>query len=238
MSAVLIVDDEKNVLLTISIGLKRYQYTVLQAQSGPEALKVMDRSPCPFVVTDIRMSPMDGFTLADKIREKYPWVKLIFMSAYGSDILKEDKIKQYPFPRLTKPFEINQLVELLQEQTEGARWKEILVLGEKNNWEKIIGRFSKSGWLLHLLEDSTRIPGLLRRKSFQGFILDGCSTQDDMPQTLNSIDRWAPGRPVLLLAERSKGGDGKPEDISNVVKRDRFMQDHTWALKCLDRCFH
>lgn len=238
MSAVLIVDDEKNVLLTISIGLKRYQYTVLQAQNGPEALEVMDQSPCPFVVSDIRMSPMDGFTLAEKIREKYPWVRLIFMSAYGSDILQEDKIKQYPYPRLTKPFEIRQLVELLQKETRNSQWKEILVLGETADWEKIMGRFSEDGWLLHLLEDGSRLAGLLREKSFQGFILDGRSLQDGMPQALNRIDRSAPGQPVLLLAERSRDGDGKPEDISNVVKRNRFMQDHSWALKCLKRCFY
>ena len=70
MSRVLIVDDEKNVLKTLSIGLRRYKYLVEQAQNGPDALTILDRESCDFVVSDIRMSPMDGYTLASEIQQK------------------------------------------------------------------------------------------------------------------------------------------------------------------------
>ena len=90
MSRVLIVDDEINILKTLSIGLKRYQYDVMEALNGHEALNIMQNSPCDFVVSDIRMAPMDGYTLASKLRIKYPKVNVILISAYD---FEDEKFK-------------------------------------------------------------------------------------------------------------------------------------------------
>ena len=103
MSTVLLVDDEKNVLKTLSLSLKRHDFNVQQAQNGPEALKLLEQVPCDFVVSDIRMVPMDGFKLASAIRTKYPQIGIIFMSAYSKEDHSDlpDEISQCP--RLTKP---------------------------------------------------------------------------------------------------------------------------------------
>lgn len=109
MADVLLVDDEKNVLATLSLGLKKYNYSVQKALNGTEALKIMSEEPCKVVVTDIRMNPMDGFTLAAKLFEKYQDTNVIFMSAYSED--NEKFRSNFSCPRLTKPFDIKELVE-------------------------------------------------------------------------------------------------------------------------------
>lgn len=115
MPSVLLVDDEKNVLTTLSIGLKRHNYTVRVAQSGRAALQVMEENPCDIVVSDIRMSPMDGFTLVSQLYERYPDINVILMSAYSED--NEKFMKKYSCPRLTKPFKISDLIEELNKVT-------------------------------------------------------------------------------------------------------------------------
>ncbi|MFO7890308.1 MAG: response regulator [bacterium] len=109
MADVLLVDDEKNVLATLSLGLKKYNYSVKKAQSGSEALKIIEEEPCKVVVTDIRMNPMDGFTLAEKLFKRYNDINVIFMSAYSED--NEKFRSNFSCPRLTKPFDISELVE-------------------------------------------------------------------------------------------------------------------------------
>lgn len=116
MSRVLVVDDEKNVLKTISMGLSRYEYTVRQARSGPEALKILESDPCDFVVSDIRMFPMDGYTLASLIRKKYPQMNIILMSAYGFEDKIYEQTEFMEYPRLTKPFSVSELVKIIGEE--------------------------------------------------------------------------------------------------------------------------
>ena len=116
MSQVLIVDDEKNVLKTLSMGLKRSHFTVQEARSGEEALKIMEKEACEVVVSDVRMSPMDGYSLISHIREKYPQVRIVLISAYGFDDEEPEKKKQYQCPRLTKPFTIAELINVVSDE--------------------------------------------------------------------------------------------------------------------------
>ena len=112
MCRVLLVDDEKNVLMTLAIGLQRSDFSVDKAQNGPQALEMLKKGTYDFVVSDIRMLPMDGYTLASKIHKQYPDVGIILMSAYGFDTKRHKK----GFAQLTKPFEMSELVQLLHEE--------------------------------------------------------------------------------------------------------------------------
>jgi DNA-binding NtrC family response regulator len=118
MTQVLIVDDEKNILTTLSIGLRRHAFDVKQAQSGPEALRIMEEQPCDIVISDVRMRPMDGYALASRLREKFPWVSIVLMSAYGfgDEFYEGDEGLMYP--RLTKPFTVAELVTVIREEQE------------------------------------------------------------------------------------------------------------------------
>jgi two-component system, response regulator FlrC len=126
MFRVLVVDDEKNVLTTLSIGLKRHDYVVSQAKSGPEALKLLEEQPFDFVVSDIRMLPMDGYTLAALIRNRHPHIGIVLMSAYAFEE-REERLKALGLPWLTKPFDVTDLVGIIED--------------EKNKKELEAGRF-------------------------------------------------------------------------------------------------
>ncbi len=131
MSKVLIVDDEKNILKTLSIGLKRHQYDVMEALNGHEALDIMQNSPCDFVVSDIRMAPMDGYTLASRLHAQYPKVNIILISAYDFEDEKFKTKEIICYPKLIKPFSIPELVKVIQREEKKEDKLKILVLGQK-----------------------------------------------------------------------------------------------------------
>ncbi len=82
---ILFVDDEESVLSSVE-RLLRQQACVLQfADGGEQALEILERLKVDIVITDIKMAPMDGPTLAKEIEEKYPGLPVVALSAIVSD---------------------------------------------------------------------------------------------------------------------------------------------------------
>ena len=86
MTKVLIVDDEKYVRMGIKaetdwtlIGCE----VVGEAANGVEALEVAETTKPDLVISDIRMPKMDGIELAEKLIDKYPGIKVVFLTAYN-----------------------------------------------------------------------------------------------------------------------------------------------------------
>jgi len=118
MSKVLVVENEKNVLATLSIGLRRYDYEVIQAKSGTEALRIMKEAPCEIVISDVCMSPMDGHMLASRIHALYPGVRVVLISAYGIEEKSNEQENDYEYVRLTKPLSVFDLIQILKQRKE------------------------------------------------------------------------------------------------------------------------
>ncbi len=86
MKQVLIVDDEKSLLLSIKGGFDAYKdrFRLLTAEDGKKALKILSSETIDLVVTDIRMPQMDGFELLVYMNVHFPSIPVIVMSAYGT----------------------------------------------------------------------------------------------------------------------------------------------------------
>lgn len=84
MNTILLVDDEKNILKSLSLALKSEGYDVLTAQSGTEALETIALSNVGLVMLDVLMPGMDGIEVLRRIKELYPNLPVIMMSAQGT----------------------------------------------------------------------------------------------------------------------------------------------------------
>ncbi len=95
-SGVLVVDDEPIVRQVIDWKLKRMGCRVLQAKNGEEALSLIQSiSKIDVVLTDVVMPGMNGKELVEKIHERRPGMRIIFMSGYPQDLItKEGVLKE------------------------------------------------------------------------------------------------------------------------------------------------
>jgi signal transduction histidine kinase/FixJ family two-component response regulator len=105
---VLVVEDEKSVRTVTRLQLERGGYRVLEASSGPEALKLWESAAAQvdLLLTDVIMPcGMNGRKLAESLREKKASLKIIFLSGYGGEILGEssDFLRQTNSYFLQKP---------------------------------------------------------------------------------------------------------------------------------------
>ncbi|WP_242469903.1 hybrid sensor histidine kinase/response regulator, partial [Rhodospirillum rubrum] len=113
---ILLVEDEDAVRVFGSRALRNKGYTVLEARSGEGALDLLeDGAEIDLLITDMVMPGMDGATLAGRVREERPDLKIILISGYSEDVIRGDIVNQPDTHFLPKPFSLKALAEKVRE---------------------------------------------------------------------------------------------------------------------------
>lgn len=113
---ILIVDDDHNLAKTLAEGLHRKLKEAIEVTtsfSALEALSILNQRSFDLVISDFKMPGMTGIDLFKRIRGCHPKTVLILITAYGTDAL-EQEARQLVDAYITKPFEINLLVQFIQ----------------------------------------------------------------------------------------------------------------------------
>jgi two-component system response regulator GlrR len=108
--SVLVVDDDPDLLRLMQIRLSAAGYAVTTAESAERALAQLAVARPRVVVTDLRMSGMDGMALFESIQEKNPSLPVIILTAHGTIPDAVSATKSGVFGYLTKPFEARTLL--------------------------------------------------------------------------------------------------------------------------------
>ncbi|MEA2935629.1 MAG: two-component system, cell cycle sensor histidine kinase and response regulator CckA [Variibacter sp.] len=115
---ILLVEDEAGLRGLNARGLASRGYTVLEAENGVEAMRVLeDKSgEVDLVVSDVVMPEMDGPTLFKEMRKRNPELKMIFVSGYAEEAFEKNLPEGGQFAFLAKPFTLKQLVGIVKQQ--------------------------------------------------------------------------------------------------------------------------
>ena len=111
--AVLLVEDDKHLRDALRETLAGEDVPVLAAESGPEALSILQRESVGLVVSDLQMEPMDGQTLLGEIRQRHPSMPAVLMTAYGTIENAVDVMRNGAADYLVKPFEARALLDIV-----------------------------------------------------------------------------------------------------------------------------
>jgi len=114
LNKILIVDDELNMRLVLQAMLKKERYAVATAPDGLEALKILKVNLIDVVVTDLKMPKLDGLGLLDCMIRNYPSIPVIIITAHGTVATAVDALKKGAFDYITKPFEQDDLRNVIQ----------------------------------------------------------------------------------------------------------------------------
>ena len=114
---IILVDDEEEVRKSIirKIDWQSVGFTVVgDAENGEDALEKIENLEPDVVLTDIRMPYMDGLTLAEKIRQKYPSMKIVIFSGYDDFEYAKRAIKLNVTEYILKPVNVEELTAILK----------------------------------------------------------------------------------------------------------------------------
>lgn len=107
------MDDNEQIRKSLGAFLENYGYSVLIAESGSEAVRIVNGYPGPIdlLITDLVMPHMDGQELAGSLSMARPNTKVLFMSGYSADKLKNATAVNF----LQKPASMRVLLQKVQD---------------------------------------------------------------------------------------------------------------------------
>jgi two-component system response regulator AtoC len=121
----LIVDDESNIRRILQVAFEKIGVEVTVAESGEQALKILEEKSFGCVLTDVTMPGISGFELHEKISERWPDTPVVIMTAYGTIPQAVSAIRRGAFEFITKPFDLDSLKKIvlaaMNAETEGLR---------------------------------------------------------------------------------------------------------------------
>ncbi len=119
---VLVVDDEKNMRLSLRTVLDDEGYGVRTAESAEEALELLAQDEQHLmVITDARLKAMSGYELLAKVHARWPGLPILMITAYATPKLAVEAIKAGAFDYLAKPFAPEELLHAVEHCAERHR---------------------------------------------------------------------------------------------------------------------
>ena len=108
---ILVVDDEPEVRKLVGAMVTRQGYNVLTADSGEHAITLVKnlKTPIDLLLTDVVAPGMSGPILADKLVERQPGLRVLFMSGYDHTQVVQRFVVERGYALLHKPFTAEEL---------------------------------------------------------------------------------------------------------------------------------
>jgi len=119
---ILLVEDEQAILNIASVILSKQGYTVLQANSPAEAIRLAKENSgkINLLITDVIMPGMNGKDLANTIESIYPHVRCLFMSGYTADAISQHGVLEEGVSFIQKPFSLSELAVKVRQVLDGT----------------------------------------------------------------------------------------------------------------------
>jgi two-component system NtrC family response regulator len=159
METVLIVDDEKNYPLILSAVLQDVGYETLTANSGMEALEILNHANADvdLVLTDMKMPVMDGIELLEKIKTINSHLPVMMMTAYGTVEKAVEAMQKGAYNYILKPFDnegliifVKKAIDMYQVIKENLRLRD--VVETRYNFGNIVGKSKRMQEVFELVK--------------------------------------------------------------------------------------
>lgn len=122
--AILLVDDEPEILYSLQ-GLLRREFELYTAESGSQALEILQQHPIHVIMSDQRMPEMTGVQLMRRVKTEHPEAIRIVFTGYADIRAVIEAINNVGLYRyITKPWDPDELIEVLHQAA--ARYDEIV----------------------------------------------------------------------------------------------------------------
>jgi DNA-binding NtrC family response regulator len=115
---ILIIDDERPILMTLEALLQRHGYRVDTAATAAQGLKLLDSKSPALVLLDLQLPDADGLETLDRIKTKLPDMEVIILTAHDSLHNAIESIKRGAYHFISKPYASEELLSLIEKALE------------------------------------------------------------------------------------------------------------------------
>jgi DNA-binding NtrC family response regulator len=117
----LFVDDETAYVNVLSNRLIKRNIEVEKAFSGAEGIQALRKQDFDVAILDLKMEDMDGIEVLKVFKKMYPQMEVIMLTGHGSEKAAREGIEFGAFDYLTKPCELDELLQKIREAVQKRR---------------------------------------------------------------------------------------------------------------------
>jgi DNA-binding NtrC family response regulator len=222
--AILVVDDNQDLLNTFAMILKRRGFTVQTAANGASAIDKFKEQKFDVTLMDIVMPEMNGVDASRKMKEINPEAPIILMTAYSDEELLQTARKQGVNQIIHKPIRIDQLIELITKTADG---QPIMVVDDDADICDTLTKILKSqGYDVLTANSGEEAITLSQNKACQMAFIDIKLPNIDGLETLLRLKEINPDLTVIMMT-----------GFRNEVKEALDKAQEADAITCLYKPF-
>jgi DNA-binding response OmpR family regulator len=125
-SSILLIDDEPRLRHNLQILLQSEGYRVTTAENGAEGIQKVHEEPFDLVITDLVMPNMDGFRVLEYLRDHFPDVVVVAITAYVSPESAIEAVRRGAYDYIAKPFDFDLMHLTIKRALERAHLQKTL----------------------------------------------------------------------------------------------------------------
>jgi DNA-binding NtrC family response regulator len=119
--SLLVVDDESNIRRILQVSFEKQNYKVFLAEDADAALNVLAQHEVDCVLTDVTMPGRTGYELQRELKQRWPDLPCVLMTAYGTIPQAVQAIRDGAFEFVTKPFDLAGVKKVVDAAVNGSR---------------------------------------------------------------------------------------------------------------------
>ena len=160
MTTVFVVDDEREMVELIAVGLKRRGFTIVPFGNGADALAAIPNHDVDVIVTDLNMKGMTGLELCERVVADRPDIPVLMLTAFGSFETAVGAIRAGAYDFVTKPVEIEALAIAVRRAAEHRSLR-----GEVKRLREVVASTRSRGDLIGSSAAMQQVYGLIDQVS-------------------------------------------------------------------------
>lgn len=194
---ILIVDDDRRMVKTISDILTIKGYLTGMAYSGEEMLKAVRGAKWDCVFMDLKMPGIDGVATLKKVKKLAPNLPVVLMSAYANDNQVREARRLGAYSILTKPFDIERVLSFLSHLRKEVS---VLIVDDDPHFCNTLREIMESrGYRVETEADPGRVLGHMEEDYKLLVILDIKLKASNGGDVIGMIRARYPSKPVVLV---------------------------------------
>ncbi len=210
---VLVVEDQQGVRDLICSILRKYDYRVLEATGGEEALRLAGAyaGTIHMIVTDVVMSRMSGHDLAIELKSQRPESQVLYISGYPDDVLGQHGVLTAGLAFLQKPFSPEELAAKVREMLDEVRLRPILVVDDDESVRELLCQMlAEAGYPVQTAGDGVEALALMKHGRFAAVVTDLVMPEKEGIDIITDIRKTYPAVKVIAISGAYGGKFLKP----------------------------
>ncbi|MGD0076449.1 MAG: response regulator, partial [Candidatus Binataceae bacterium] len=152
-ATIVVVDDDREMAAVLCDVLRSAGYNSTGANSGTEALKLVKQTEPDVLISDLRMSGMNGHQLQLELKRVAPYLPVVMITAFGSIQTAVESMKLGAFDYITKPFGNDELLISVARALESRRLHQEV--------QRLRGELARSNGLPNIIAANPKMLALL-----------------------------------------------------------------------------